>query len=311
MEKKNVGGQAVIEGVMMRAPRSIAIAVRKPNDEIVVKKERVNPLGERYPILKWPILRGVVVLLESLVWGFKALTFSANEAIETNEVPTNPLYPPVDGVERGGAKSKKKKEEIGGFTLALTLIFSIGIGIGLFIVLPAWLAGLIAKKNFAFNLIDGVIRLVLFLAYIFVISRIGQIKRVFEYHGAEHKSIYAYEAGEELTVENVDKYSTLHPRCGTAFLLMVMFVSILVFAIFGKPPSLLVRFGTRIIFIPLIAGISYELIRLASKKQDIWLMRALIAPGLLMQKLTTKKPSKEQLQVAIKALNEVLSMEEK
>lgn len=297
MEKKHVGGQAVIEGVMMRAPRSIAIAVRKPNDEIVVKKERLNPLGERYPILKWPILRGVVVLLESLVWGFKALTFSANAAVETPEVPPN--------------QDVEKKEEIGGFTLALTLIFSIVIGIGLFVVLPAWLSGLIAKKGLTFNIIDGVIRLALFLAYILAISRIGQIKRVFEYHGAEHKSIYAYEAGEELTVENVEKYSTLHPRCGTAFLLMVMFVSILVFAIFGKPPSLLVRFGTRILFIPLIAGISYELTRFASKKQDIWLMRILIAPGLLMQKLTTKKPTTEQLQVAIKALKEVLSMEEK
>ncbi|MBC8234610.1 DUF1385 domain-containing protein [bacterium] len=300
MEKKNVGGQAVIEGVMMRASKSLAIAVRKPNDEIIVKKERLYPLGERYPILKWPILRGVVVLLESLIWGFKALTFSANEAIEMSEVPPNE-----------GVTNSKKKDEIGGFTLALTLIFSIGMGIGLFIVLPAWLSGLITEKGFTFNLIDGAIRLTLFLAYILVISRIGQIKRVFEYHGAEHKSIYAYEAGEELTVENADKYSTLHPRCGTAFLLMVMFVSILFFSIFGKPPSLLVRFGTRIIFIPLIAGISYELTRLASKKQDIWPMRILIAPGLLVQKLTTKKPSVEQLQVAIKALKEVLAMEEK
>jgi len=300
MEKKNVGGQAVIEGVMMRAPKSLAIAVRKPNDEIIVKRERLYPLGERYPILKWPILRGVVVLLESLIWGFKALTFSANEAVEMSEAPLSE-----------GVTNPKKKNEIGGFTLALTLIFSIGMGIGLFVVLPAWLSGLITEKGFTFNLIDGVIRLVLFLAYILVISRIGQIKRVFEYHGAEHKSIYAYEAGEELTVENADKYSTLHPRCGTAFLLMVMFVSILFFAIFGKPPSLLVRFGTRIIFIPLIAGISYELTRLASKKQDIWPIRILIAPGLLMQKLTTKKPSAEQLQVAIKALKEVLAMEEK
>jgi len=300
MEKKNVGGQAVIEGVMMRAPKSLAIAVRKPNDEIIVKRERLYPLGERYPILKWPILRGVVVLLESLIWGFKALTFSANEAVEMSEAPLSE-----------GVTNPKKKNEIGGFTLALTLIFSIGMGIGLFVVLPAWLSGLITEKGFTFNLIDGVIRLVLFLAYILVISRIGQIKRVFEYHGAEHKSIYAYEAGEELTVENADKYSTLHPRCGTAFLLMVMFVSILFFALFGKPPSLLVRFGTRIIFIPLIAGISYELTRLASKKQDIWPIRILIAPGLLMQKLTTKKPSAEQLQVAIKALKEVLAMEEK
>ena len=300
MEKKNVGGQAVIEGVMMRAPKSLAIAVRKPNDEIIVKREPLHPLGERYPILKWPILRGVVVLLESLIWGFKALTFSANEAVEMSEAPLSE-----------GVTNPKKKNEIGGFTLALTLIFSIGMGIGLFVVLPAWLSGLITEKGFTFNLIDGVIRLVLFLAYILVISRIGQIKRVFEYHGAEHKSIYAYEAGEELTVENADKYSTLHPRCGTAFLLMVMFVSILFFAIFGKPPSLLVRFGTRIIFIPLIAGISYELTRLASKKQDIWPIRILIAPGLLMQKLTTKKPSAEQLQVAIKALKEVLAMEEK
>lgn len=301
MEQKNVGGQAVIEGVMMRAPKSLAIAVRKPNDEIVVKRERLHPLGERYPILKWPILRGVVVLLESLIWGFKALTFSANEAIETTETPPN----------QDAASPEKKKEEIGGFTLALTLIFSVGMGIGLFVILPAWLAGFLTEKGFAFNLIDGVIRLALFLAYILVISRIGQIGRVFQYHGAEHKSIHAYEAGEELTVDNANKYSALHPRCGTAFLLMVMFVSILIFAIFGKPPSLLVRFGTRITFIPLIAGISYELTKLASKKRDIWLMRILIAPGLLMQKLTTKEPSVEQLQVAIKALKEVLSMEEK
>ncbi|MFQ5753926.1 MAG: DUF1385 domain-containing protein, partial [bacterium] len=259
------------------------------------------PLGERYPILKWPILRGVVVLLESLIWGFKALTFSANEAVETTEAQ------PDENV----VNSEKKREEIGGFTLALTLIFSIGMGVGLFVVLPAWIAGFFTEKGFIFNLIDGVIRLFFFLAYIFVISRIGQIKRVFQYHGAEHKSIYAYESGEELTVENADKYSTLHPRCGTAFLLMVMLVSILVFSIFGKPPSLLVRFGTRIIFIPLIAGVSYELTRLASKKRDIWLMRILIAPGLLMQKLTTQKPTAGQLQVAITALKEVLSMEEK
>ncbi|HIE28318.1 TPA: DUF1385 domain-containing protein [Candidatus Poribacteria bacterium] len=301
MEKKNVGGQAVIEGVMMRGPKSLAIAVRKSNDEIVVKREQLHPLGERYLILKWPILRGVVVLLESLIWGFKALTFSANEAVETAEEPSS----------KDVVNSEKKKEEIGGFTLALTLIFSIGMGIGLFVVLPAWIAGFFTEKGFAFNLIDGVIRLLFFLAYIFVISRIGQIKRVFQYHGAEHKSIYAYESGEELTVENADKHSTLHPRCGTAFLLMVMFVSILVFSIFGKPPSLLIRFGTRIIFIPLIAGISYELTRLASRKRDIWLMRILIAPGLLMQKLTTKKPTAGQLQVAIIALKEVLSMEEK
>jgi len=300
MEKKNVGGQAVIEGVMMRAPKSLAIAVRKPNDEIIVKREKLYPLGEKYPIFKWPILRGVVVLLESLIWGFKALTFSANEAVEEPEVFS-------DG---DVSKSKKEKEEIGGFTLALTLIFSIGMGIGLFIILPAWLSGLITEKGIIFNVIDGVIRLLLFLAYVVVISRIGQIRRVFQYHGAEHKSIYAYEAGEQLTVENVDKYSTLHPRCGTAFLLMVMIVSILFFAIFGKP-SLLVRFGTRIVFIPLIAGISYELTRFASRNQNIWLMRILIAPGLLLQKLTTRKPSMEQLQVAIKALEEVLAMEEK
>jgi uncharacterized protein YqhQ len=304
MEKRNIGGQAVIEGVMMRAPKSIAIAVRKPNDEIVVKKERLYPLGERYSMLKWPILRGVVVLLESLIWGFKALTFSANEAVE--EAESRPNQDNQDLV-----KSNKKKKEIGGFALALTLIFSIGMGIGLFVILPAWLSGLITEKGIVFNLFDGVIRLILFLAYILVISRLGQIRRVFQYHGAEHKSIYAYESGAELTVENANKYSTLHPRCGTAFLLMVMLVSILVFAIFGKPPSLLVRFGTRIIFIPLIAGISYELTRLASRKQDIWLMRILIAPGLLVQKFTTREPSVKQLQVAIKALEEVLAMEEK
>ena len=294
MEKKNVGGQAVIEGVMMRTPKSLVIAVRKPNDEIVVRREQMHPLGDRYPIFKRPILRGIVVLLESLVWGYKALTFSANEAmdeIESEEESSDAVESPKD-----------KQNELGGFTLALTLIISIVLGMGLFVVLPALVAGWITEKEqkLLFNITDGLIRLGLFLGYVLVISRIKQIARVFQYHGAEHQS----------TSENAGKYNPIHPRCGTTFLFTVIIVSIVVFSLLGKP-EILVRIGSRIILLPVIAGISYEITKLAGRWPNSLLIRILLAPGLLLQRLTTKKPSQEQLQVAITALKEVLAMEEK
>jgi uncharacterized protein YqhQ len=286
---KDIGGQAVIEGVMMRAAKSLVIAVRKPDHEIVVRRERLTPLKEKFPPFKWPILRGIAVLVESLVWGMKALTYSANQAIEDD-----------------GEESPK---QMGGFTMAVTMILSIALGIVLFVVLPERLANLVAERSFVFNVADGVIRLAVFFIYVLLISRSKYISRVFEYHGAEHKSIHAYEAGEELTPENALKYSPQHPRCGTAFLMTVMVVSILVFSIFGKPGSILVRIGTRLALIPFIAGVSYEIIKLTSKRRNSRFIRVIMLPGLWLQRLTTREPSEDQIQVAITSLQEVLAME--
>jgi uncharacterized protein YqhQ len=286
---KDVGGQAVIEGVMMRASNSLVIAVRKPDQEITVLREKVTPLKEKFSLFKLPILRGLAVLVESLIWGIKALTYSANVAIE----------------DKNGDTSKG----MGSFTIALTFLFSLVLGVGLFVILPERLANLISDKGYLFNIVDGVIRLVIFFLYIIVISFSKNIARVFQYHGAEHKSIHTYEAGEELTAENAMKYSPLHPRCGTAFLLTVMVVSILVFSIFGKP-EVWVRIVIRLVFIPLIAGISYELIKLASKRQDHLITKIFITPGLWLQRLTTREPSIDQVQVALRSLKEVLQMEE-
>ena len=189
---RDIGGQAVIEGVMMRGANSLVIAVRKPNNEIVVRRERLKPLKERFPPLKWPILRGVAVLIESLVWGMKALTYSANQAVE------------VEGEE--------KPKEMGNFTIAITMLLSLAFGVVLFVIVPERLANLISDRSFLFNVADGFIRLSVFFIYVLLISRSKYIARVFEYHGAEHKSIHTYEAGEDLTPENALKYSPLHHR---------------------------------------------------------------------------------------------------
>jgi len=288
---EHVGGQAVIEGVMMRSRSRYVVAVRTPRGDISIKSEKINSPAERFPVLKKPLLRGIVVLIESLLIGMKALTYSAQEAIEEDE--------------------RKGEKGLSNFAMTLTLLISFVLGLGLFVILPAFLAGEVTDKGWAFNLIDGFIRLVMFFGYILAISLMPDIRRVFEYHGAEHKSIYAYESGEELSVENASKYSTLHPRCGTAFLLTVMVVSILVFSILGKPSSYFIRFGSRVVLIPLIAGISYEVIRLASKRSQSGIMRIVIAPGLLLQRLTTREPSSDQLQVAISALKELVRSEER
>ncbi len=202
-------GRTVIEGVMMRAPRSLVVAVRKQNQEIVVLREKVIPLKEKFPPFKLPILRGLAVLIESLVLGMKALTYSANQAVDSD--------------------TNNSSKGMGSFTMAITILFSFALGIGLFVILPERLASLISDQGFLFNLVDGFVRLAVFLLYVVFISRSKSIARVFEYHGAEHKSIHTYEAGEELTDENVLNKSTLHPRCGTAFLLTVMVIGILVF----------------------------------------------------------------------------------
>lgn len=284
--KVSIGGQAVIEGVMMRGPGIIATAVREPSGEIIVKTEPFIPISNRYPILKKPMLRGVVALVESLVQGLKALSFSAQAAGEEGEELSN-------------------KE------IALTMMFSLGLAILLFVIIPTYAAKYIhsaVTDPRLLNLMEGILRFAIFLAYIMAISKMKDIHRVFEYHGAEHKTIHAYEAGVPLDVEHVRGYSTLHPRCGTNFLLIVMIVSIIMFAFLGWP-ELWIRISSRIVLMPVVAGIAYEIIRFAGKSEAGWVQVA-IGPGLLLQKLTTREPSDDQIEVAIKALEAARPVEE-
>lgn len=286
-KKPNVGGQAVIEGVMMRGKTHVAVAVRQPDGEISVDVRPVNSISDRYPILKKPFLRGVVSLVESLVMGMKALAYSAQ----------------VSGDEDEKLDSKE---------MALTIAVSAGLAILLFIVIPTWsmrfLTG-ITQDHMALNLAEGVLRMAIFLAYIAAISSMNDIQRVFQYHGAEHKTIYTYEAGLPLKVENVRPFSTLHPRCGTNFLMIVMLISMFIFTFLGWP-SLLERIASRIILMPVIAGISYELIRYAGAHTDNPLVRIAITPGLLLQKLTTRQPDDSQIEVAIASLKAVVPPED-
>lgn len=286
-KKPNVGGQAVIEGVMMRGKTHVAVAVRQPDGEISVDVRPVNSISDRYPILKKPFLRGVVSLVESLVMGMKALAYSAQ----------------VSGDEDEKLDSKE---------MALTIAVSAGLAILLFIVIPTWsmrfLTG-ITQDHMALNLAEGVLRMAIFLAYIASISSMNDIQRVFQYHGAEHKTIYTYEAGLPLKVENVRPFSTLHPRCGTNFLMIVMLISMFIFTFLGWP-SLLERIASRIILMPVIAGVSYELIRYAGAHTDNPLVRIAITPGLLLQKLTTRQPDDSQIEVAIASLKAVVPPED-
>ena len=281
-----VGGQAVIEGVMMRGPKLVATAVREPSGKISVQTKPVNSIGDRYPILKKPMLRGVVSLVESLVMGIRSLSYSAQMAGEEDEQLTD--------------------KELAG-TIAVAFLMAAV----LFVAIPTGAAKVfhvITEDPVFLNLMEGVLRLAIFLAYIFGISRMKDIRRVFQYHGAEHKTIHAFEAGGPLTVENVQSVSTLHPRCGTAFLLIVMVVSIFVFAFLGWP-DLWLRILSRVILLPVVAGIAYEIIRYAGRTENP-LMKKAILPGLWLQKLTTNQPEDEMVEVAIRSLAAVLPPEE-
>ena len=279
--KKFVGGQAVIEGVMMRGPGVTATAVREPAGTIVVQKEPTKSIADTYPILKKPFLRGCVALYESLVIGMKALSFSAKAAGD-------------------------EKEEMSNSEIAITMVISTIFAIAVFLALPTFIVKFIPgvqDNHVVLNLIEGVIRLVLFLLYIWGIGLTKDIQRVFQYHGAEHKTIHTYELDLPLTVENVRKQSRLHPRCGTNFLLIVMVVSIFVFAFLGWP-NLLERIVSRVLLMPVVAGIAYEVIRLAGRSEHS-LVQALIKPGLALQYMTTREPEDDQIEVAIRALEEV------
>ena len=286
-KKLSVGGQAVIEGVMMRGPKKVAVAVRQPNGEIAVDVNPVNSIRDKYPILKKPLLRGVIALFESLYDGIKALAYSAQ----------------VSGEE---------DEQLTGKEMAMTIATSVLLAVGLFIVIPTWSMRFLhelTEDPMMLNLAEGVLRMVIFLAYIAAISSMEDIQRVFQYHGAEHKTIYTYEAGLPLRVENVRPFSTLHPRCGTNFLMIVMLISMFIFTFLGWP-SLLERIASRVVLMPVIAGVSYEIIRFAGAHNDNKLVHMAIMPGLLLQKLTTRQPDDSQIEVAIASLKAVLPPEE-
>jgi len=298
MKKSNIGGQAVLEGVMMKSPKRIAIAVRKQNNEIEVRREEVSSVSDKYKILKFPVLRGIINFVEIMMLGVRTLTASAEMYGEGLEDPED--YKPSKFESYIAEKTGKNAEDIM-ITFAVMLAF--GFAVLLFIVLPS-LAANFAKRYFGsaivMNLIEGMIRIAIFLIYLASITRMKDIQRVFQYHGAEHKVVHCYEHEKELTVENARQFTTLHPRCGTSFLLLVMIVSILVFSLLGWNRFWWIRILSRILLLPVVAGIAYEVLKWAGKG-DSRAVAVISWPGLMLQKLTTREPDDSMLEVAIVA----------
>ena len=297
LHKTSIGGAAVMEGVMMRGPHSIAVAVRKPDGEIEIDVKETKPVSKRNFFLKLPIVRGCIAFFESMITSTKALMFSASFIDVEEEEPSkfDAWLEKVFG--------DKLKDAI----LYLSVILSLFMSVGLFILLPTWLVSLVrifCSNQVVLTVAEGVTRIVIFLGYLILVSQMPDIKRVFEYHGAEHKTIACYESGEELTVENAKTKCRLHPRCGTSFLLIVMVVSIIVFS-FLKWDNILIRTLTRLALLPIVAGISYEIIKLAGR-YDNFATRIVSWPGLMLQKITTREPDESQLEVAIASMKAVI-----
>jgi uncharacterized protein YqhQ len=353
-----VGGQAVIEGVMMRAPHSYAVAVRRPDGQIVSRSERLPVLADKYPLLKLPVLRGSAVLIHSMILGIKALNFSANvvfheaeneEAVEAVEMqaaaaPPARLAAPAHAIVATSSRPASPVKETRKSTAAAgavgSIVFALFFNVLLFIVLPLLLTNVLfvyfgggaidahttggkwyadawsliraglhpIRPSVGFNLVDGLIRMTFFLIMITSFSLLRDIRRVFEYHGAEHKVVYTWEADEELTVANARTKQRQHPRCGTSFLMVVMLVSIVAFSVV-KFDSLFLNFLVRLLLIPVVAGVSYEIIRASAKSSAQWFFSVITRPGLWLQNITTKEPDDSQLEVAIFALKESLKLE--
>lgn len=293
-EKKmtSIGGQAVIEGVMMRGPHKIATAVRKPDGEIIIDEKENKSLGK---IAKVPIIRGVIAFISSMVIGVKSLMFSAK------------FYDVED--ENKKEPKKETKESMSDWMIYGSVILAICMSVGLFIVLPNVISNIFVQNKEAnpviYNLVESIVKIAIFLGYLFAVSLMKDIQRTFEYHGAEHKTIFCYENGEELIPENVKKYSRFHPRCGTSFLLFVVIISIIVFSLVGVYENPFINLGLRLLLLPLAAGISYEIIKFAGRstsKYITWLN----APGKWLQRLTTREPDEKQIEVAIAALKAVI-----
>ncbi len=302
-EETLVGGQAVMEGVMMRAPHSYCVAVRKPNGEIVTEQSPLPRVSEKYPIFKLPILRGLGTLGHAMYLGVKALQFSANVAIAE-----------LAGEKTDQKSQDQKPTEMTGWMMALPLAFSLLFFLFMYKFVPLFLATQLGRAvpslhgRFAVNMMDGLIRLTLFLGFLFIISRMKDIRRMFQYHGAEHKVVFNFESGQPVTVENAQKFVTFHPRCGTSFLLLVMVIAILVYPLLPFD-GFAAKLVARIALLPLIVGVAYELIRYAARHQQ-GMMAALTAPGLWLQRVTTQPPSDEQASVAIQALDGAMQLEE-
>ncbi|QYE98175.1 DUF1385 domain-containing protein [Paraclostridium sordellii] len=298
MKKQAVGGQAVIEGVMMQSKDKRSIAVRKNDGEIVVKKNKIQSWISDKKIDKIPFIRGAFILIETMIEGIKSMNFSSEFFLEDDEEETS--------FDR--FINKIFKDKASDAIIIISLVIGLALATLLFVVTPTLLGGLFSKvvdNKIALNLIEGITRIGILFIYIIVISRNSDIKRVFEYHGAEHKSIYCYENDLELTVENAKKFTTLHPRCGTNFLFIVMTTSIILFSFFGWPNPL-IRIVMRLLCVPIIAGISYEIIKLLGK-YDNKLTRFVAYPGMMLQKFTTREPDDKQLEVALEALKAVLN----
>ncbi len=292
----HIGGQAVLEGVMLRGKKHWTVSVRRPDGEITSQTKELSTWSSRWPWLKWPIIRGAVGLGEAVGLGVKALNFSAQESTE-------------------------EALEIGAREMAFTMVLGFALALGLFFALPVWLSGFagqavdsaVAKdawlNNFIHNIVEGGIRIAIFFSYLLLVSSLKDIRRVFEYHGAEHKTIHAFEHRIEMEPEKIDEFSTMHVRCGTSFLLVVMVISIFIFALLGRPESILARIGLRFLVLPLVAGLSYEVIKFAGRHEDSLFIRIVMAPGLALQKLTTRPPSIDQIEVALASLNSLLAVE--
>ena len=296
----SVGGQAVMEGVMMQGPELTAVAVRQESGKIVYKVKKTVRPGDKYPFLRWPLIRGVVSFILSLVNGMKTLTESAEMAGQQAEEPSK--------FEKKIAQMLHCKPD--DVMIAVAVVLALVLSIALFFALPVGIETLVkmfVKSKLLVNIIGGIVRITVFLLYVYLCSKLKEIRRVFQYHGAEHKSIFCFEHGEALTVENARKYTTLHPRCGTSFLVIVMVLSIIVFLFFGNDSTnVFERLLSRLLLLPLVAGLSYEVLKGLARAEDTPLVRALKWPGLMVQKITTAEPDDSMLEVALVSLKAAL-----
>jgi uncharacterized protein YqhQ len=314
-EETLVGGQAVLEGVMMRSPHAWGIAVRKPSGEIVTHSEPLERHSDQHKWMGWPVVRGVMTLGHAMTLGFRALKFSANAALGeiTADQTNNDGSNEAGGEDDPGKNKNKKKFEITGWMAGVNMAFSVAFFIFMYKYLPLVAATELKKVNpvfgqqFLFNLVDGVIRIAMFLLFVWGVSLWKDIRRVYEYHGAEHKTVFAFENGDPLDTPAVQKYSTYHPRCGTSFLMTVMIISMVVY-MFIPVTTFWARFAERIILLPLIAGVSYEIIRFAAKHRGS-LFALMTAPGLWLQRITTQPPDDSEVECAIVALDEAMKLE--
>lgn len=297
-----IGGQAVMEGVMMRTPHNYCVAVRRASGEIVTEQSPLPRISDRYKVFRLPVLRGLATLGHAMWLGMKALRFSANCAMEDLEEQEKP-----DG------KSMKKKKESGSWAMTANLIFSLAFGIALYNFVPLYTAKLLGRAsplfsgNFAMNVIDGTVRIAIFLAFIYLLSRMKDMHRMFEYHGGEHRVVFNFESGQPVNVENAQRFITWHPRCGTSFLMVVLIIALIVFTILPVH-GFWAKFVWRLALLPVLVGVSYEIIRFAAKRQNA-LLAVMTRPGLWLQRITTQPPSDDQTAVAIRALEQAMEME--